>query len=137
MKLTPQLSLEELQQAFAQWRQTRQPRSVPTELRFNARALLNRHGTTEVLRTLGINHSMLSRWKHHYEATPDAEAGFVALPVSAEPSRSVEVAEPIPAPPEATPLRLTIRREAEALALSGELSLAQWRAALSLLGVGR
>ena len=93
----------------------------------------------DVLRALDISHSMLSRWKRRYAATPssDAERGFVALPVSDAPSRDEAVAERPSVAVETLPLRLTIRREASGLALSGELSVAQWRAALSLLETGR
>ena len=55
MKIVPKLSLNELRQAYAQWRQTRQPRAVPSELRWNTLALLEQHRTAEVLQVLGIN----------------------------------------------------------------------------------
>lgn len=132
MNLSPQLSLVELQQAFSEWRQTRQPRYVPDELRKQALGLLSQHSRTELTRALGINYSMLIRWKRQYEATETAAAGFVSLPVN-----GAEKPERVSAPLESVPLRLTIRREAETLTLSGELSLAQWRSALSLLETGQ
>ena len=128
MTISAKLNLAELQAAFAEWRLTRQPRSVPTALRVNTLALLDQHPSGEILRTLGINHSMLRRWKDQQGIA--SGPAFVALPgpgvasgggCTVGPSRDTGV------------LNLTIRREAQALALSGELSLAQWRAALSLL----
>lgn len=126
MKSTPPLTLEQLQQAFAEWRQTRQPRSVPTELRLNALALVQEHGTAAVLRALELSHSVLDRWKRKYETQPQAAQGFVTLPMAPEVHAEM-------APAVRSALRLTVRREAQGVVLSGELSLAQWRAALSLL----
>jgi len=130
MKSSPLLTLEQLQQAFAEWRQTRQPRRVPTELRLNTLALVNVHGTAVVLRALKLSHSVLDRWKRKYDAQPEAERGFVALPVA--PQFTPEVV-----PAASSALRLTLRREPQGLVLSGELSLAQWRMALSLLELER
>lgn len=133
MNESPHLSLQELQQAFAHWRQTRQPRYVPTELRLNALALLERHGTAVVLRTLAINHTMLSRWKRQYSlvASDVDTPAFVALPECTERPLPPVMAEPSSGA--AAPLRLTIRRDAAGLELNGTLSIAQWQTALSLL----
>lgn len=128
MKSSPPLTLEQLQQAFAEWRRTRQPRAVPTELRRNALALAQEYGPAVVLRTLELSDSVLARWKQKHPTTSQAPQGFVPLPVVTE--RHSEV---VPAANSA--LRLTIRREAQGLALSGEMSLSQWREALSLLEV--
>ena len=130
MKPSPSLTLEQLQQAFAEWRQTRQPRSVPTELRHHALALAQAHGTATVLRTLALSHSVLARWKQKYRATPPTQRDFVALPAAPEiHTQGIPVA--------ACALRLTLRREPQGLVLSGELSLPQWREALSLLEAER
>lgn len=126
MKSSPPLTLEQLQQAFAQWRRTRQPRAVPTELRLNALALAQEYGPTVVLRTLELSHSVLTRWKQKHPTTSQAQRGFVPLPAVTELHSEV-----VPAANSA--LRLTIRREAQGLVLSGELSVAQWRTALRLL----
>jgi len=81
MNRAPQLSLNELQQAFAQWRQTRQPRYVPDELREQALGLLSRHSRTELTRALGINYSMLKRWQSR-RADGLVSAEFVELPAA-------------------------------------------------------
>lgn len=133
MNRAPQLSLNELQQAFAQWRQTRQPRYVPDELRQQALRLLSRHSRTELTRALGINYSMLKRWQSR-PAGSSRNSDFVELP-QAMPN---EVIALVASQAENSGLlKLTVRREAEALTLSGELSMAQWQAALSLLETGR
>jgi transposase-like protein len=111
---------------------------VPSELRLNTLALLGQHRVAEVLQVLGINHSMLSRWKRQYDVTASGagvEAGFVALPTRAESRDSESLVEPPPL--EAAQLRLTIRRDAQGLSLSGDMSLTQWRTALSLLELER
>ena len=133
MNRAPQLSLSELQHAFAQWRQRRQPRYVPDELRQQALGLLLRHSRTELTRALGINYSMLKRWQSR-PAGWSTNLDFVELPQA----MSNEVIALAASQAENSgPLKLTVRREAEALTLSGELSVAQWRAALSLLEPGR
>ena len=128
MNRAPQLSLSELQHAFAQWRQTRQPRYVPDELRQQALGLLSRHSRTALTRALGINDSMLKRWQSR-PAGSARNSDFVELHevIALAASRAEN----------SGPLKLTVRRDPEALTLSGELSVAQWRAALSLLETGR
>lgn len=79
MNIAPQLSLSELQHAFAHWRQRRQPRSVPEELRQQALGLLLRHSRTELIRALGINYSMLKRWQS-LRAGSSITSDFVELP---------------------------------------------------------
>ena len=133
MNRAPQLSLSELQQAFAQWRQTRQPRYVPDELRQQALELLSRHSRTELTRALGINYSMLKRWQSR-PAGWSRNLDFVELP-QAIPHEVIALAAS--QAENSGPLKLTVRRDPEALTLSGELSVAQWRAALSLLEPGR
>jgi len=128
MTISAKLNLADLQAAFAEWRETRQPRSVPTALRVNTLALLGQHPTGEILRTLGINHSMLRRWKDQHGI--GSGPAFVALPGPGAASGGGRTVGPNR---DTAVLNLTIRREADSLALSGELSLAQWRAALSLL----
>jgi hypothetical protein len=128
MTISAKLNLADLQAAFAEWRETRQPRSVPTALRVNTLALLGQHPTGEILRTLGINHSMLRRWKDQQGI--GSGPAFVALPGPGATSGAERTVGPNR---DTAVLNLTIRREADSLALSGELSLAQWRAALSLL----
>ena len=133
MNIAPQLSLSELQHAFAQWRQQRQPRYVPDELRQQALGLLSRHSRTELTRALGINYSMLKRWQVR-RADVSVSSEFVELSAA----MSNENTALSPAQTEASvPLKLSVRREAEALTLSGELSVTQWQAALSLLEPGR
>lgn len=130
MVLEPELSLAELQDAFARWRQTRRPRQIPPALGANAVALLGRHRTNEILRALGIDHRTLMRWKRQYgegEAVSPPTPAFVALPAPAPPAVAVAKQEA---------LALTLTRQAgdgTALSLDGKLTLGQWRAALTLL----
>lgn len=129
MAVEPELSLAELRDAFARWRQTRRPRQIPPALGANAVALLGRHRTNEILRALGIDHRTLMRWKRQYgadEAVAPSTPAFVALPAPVPPAAVVE--------DEA--LALTLTRQAgdgTALSLDGTLTLGQWRAALTLL----
>lgn len=131
MILEPELSLAELQDAFARWRQTRRPRQIPPALGANAVALLGRHRTNEILRTLGIDHRTLMRWKRQYgegEAVTSPTPAFVALPAPASPVVAPRATEEA--------LALTLTRQAgdgTALSLDGQLTLGQWRAALTLL----
>lgn len=133
MNLEAELSLSELQEAFAEWRQTRRPRKIPPKLGANAVALLGQHRTNEILRTLGIDHRTLMRWKREYGTEQgsgaDGRAGaFVALPSSPE-AAAQSVAKAL-----ATPLKVTRHAcDGTALSLEGQLTLSQWRAALSLL----
>ena len=130
MVLEPELSLAELQEAFARWRQTRRPRQIPPALGANAVALLGRHRTNEILRALGIDHRTLMRWKRQYgedEAVAPPTPAFVALPAPPPPAEAVATEEA---------LALTLTRQAgdgTALSLDGKLTLGQWRAALTLL----
>lgn len=129
MAVEPELSLAELQDAFARWRQTRRPRQIPAALGAQAVALLGRHGTNEILRTLGIDHRTLMRWKRQYgegEAVALPAPAFVALP-AAPVATAVAEDEPLA-------LRLTRQgSDGMALSLDGTLTLGQWRAALTLL----
>ena len=133
MKLAPELSLSELQEAFAAWRQTRKPRKIPSALGANAVALLGQHRTNEILRALGIDHRTLMRWKRECEteqsAVPhEADRVFIALPAE-ETSPAAPVVET-----SATRLKVTRQaRDGTQLSLEGQLTLLQWRAALSLL----
>lgn len=139
MTLVPELSLAELQGEFLRWRETRRPRQVPTPLRVNAVALLSTHSASEILNTLGINHQMLKRWRGRYgdtseTSTPPASAAFVPLTGGDEVmSPSFERLES----------RLKITRQSAdgtALSMEGELTLSQWRMAMTLLkaeGVSR
>lgn len=131
MSLEPELNLAELQEAFARWRETRRPRQIPAALGANAVALLGRHRTNEILRTLGIDHRTLMRWKRRYGAGEAAAAlapAFVALP----PAPVVAGA----AVAEEEALTLTLSRQAgdgAVWSLAGTLTPGQWRAALTLL----
>jgi hypothetical protein len=129
MNIGPQLSLTELQHAFAQWRQTRQPRYVPDELRQQALGLLSRHSRTELTRALGINYSMLKRWQVR-RSDESVSSAFVELSAAMSNENTALTLAQTEA---RVLLKLSVRREAEALTVSGELSVAQWRAALSLL----
>ena len=133
MNIAPQLSLSELQHAFAQWRQQRQPRYVPDELRQQALGLLARHSRTELTRALGINYSMLKRWQAR-RADGAVRSAFVELPAALSNENTALTLAQTEA---RVLLKLSVRREAEALTVSGELSVAQWRAALSLLEMGQ
>jgi hypothetical protein len=127
MSLKPKLNLAELQEAFARWRETRRPRQIPAALGANAVALLERHGTNEILRTLGIDHRTLMRWKRRY-GKAEAAPAFVELPA---PTPALEA--PVV---EGEALALTLTRHAgdgTALSLEGELTPEQWRVAVALL----
>lgn len=130
MALPAELTLEQLQEALAQWRQTRRPRQIPAALGANAVALLGRHRTNELLRALRIDHRTLRRWQRQYgdEAQGASRAStpaFVALPVATAPAAAEET--------EAT-LKVTRQaRDGTALSLEGTLTLRHWRAALTLL----
>lgn len=130
MAVEPEVSLAELQEAFARWRQTRRPRQIPAALGAQAVALLGRYRTNELLRALRIDHRTLMRWKRQYgegEAVALPAPAFVALPAAA----------PVEAPGAADePLALTLTRQGgdgAAWSLAGTLTLGQWRAALTLL----
>ena len=133
MILKPELSLAELQEAFARWRQTRRPRQIPPALGANAVALLGQHRTTEILKALRIDHRTLKRWKGQYgggaEAAPKVSAAaFVTLapPPSVAAEAACEVSD--------TMLKFTRQAgDGTALSVEGRLTLAQWRAAMSLL----
>lgn len=135
MALEAELNLSALSEAFSRWRQTRRPRHIPTELRINAVALLSQHRTTEILRTLRLDHRTLMRWKRAYDEasesrTPPTPPGFIALPATAAP---VDVAAR-----EAQQPSLKVTRHGDdgtVLSLEGRLTLAQWRLAVTLLGV--
>lgn len=132
MVLSAELSLAELQVEFARWRATRSPRQVPTPLRVNTVALLSKHSTSEILKTLKINHTMLKRWRERYGEEPP--------PVSAPSQKefvTLSAADELTAPAsERFDSRLKITRQAAdgtALSLEGELTLSQWRVAMTLL----
>jgi len=117
-------------QALAAWRTHRQPRHVPHELREQIVALLEPYSVAEIVRTLRINYQMLNQWRRQLSEAaepPVAEAppAFIALPAAV-------VVEPASA---ALPA-LTITHHqgsGSAVSLQGQLSVAQWRQALSLL----
>jgi len=104
---------------------------VPDELRQQALGLLSRHSRTELTRALGINYSMLKRWQS-LRAGSSTNLDFVEL-LQAMSNEAIALAAS--QAEHSGPLKLTVQRDA--LTLSGELSVAQWRAALGLLEVGR
>lgn len=128
MAVESEVSLAELQDAFARWRQTRRPRQIPAALGAQAVALLGRYRTNELLRALKIDHRTLMRWKRQYgegDAVGPPAPAFVALPAPAPAAEA-----------EDETLALTLTRQAgdgTALSLAGQLTLGQWRAALTLL----
>lgn len=132
MSSEPELSLVELQEALARWRQTRRPRQIPAELGAKAVALPGRYKTNELLRALGIDHRTLMRWKRQYgqgeAAAASAAETFVELPAAA----AVEPASRL----EDEALSLTLTRQGSdgsRLTLAGTLSLEHWRVAVELL----
>ena len=139
MALTAELSLTELQMEFVRWRETRSPRQVPTPLRVNAVALLGVHSTSEILKTLKINHQMLKRWRRRYGDEPEATAtppSTAFVPLNAGHEVTLPSSERLES-------RLKITRQTvdgTALSVEGELTLSQWRVAMTLLtaeGVAR
>lgn len=132
MPLVAELSLAELQREFVRWRETRSSRQVPTPLRVNAIALLGEHSVSEILKTLGINHQMLTRWRRRYGDDPQrvsvpSQGAFVPLNAAREVTPSAS---------ERFDSRLKITRQTAdgtALSVEGELTLAQWRVAMTLL----
>lgn len=119
------LSLEDLSAAIAHWRAHRQPRSVPVELKRNAVALLSQYRKAEVRRSLQITHSLLDRWQQQYgNVTEACEAGLVALPSLPDTHAHVTDERRLP---------LTVRGSRAGVELQGELTVAQWQQALSLV----
>ena len=132
MSLIAELSLAELRIEFARWRETRCPRHVPTPLQENTVALLSTHSTSELLKTLGINHQMLKRWRRRYGDEPTQvsaplRGAFVPLEAGEEPRRPAA---------ERFDSMLKITRQTPdgtALSVEGQLTLSQWRVAITLL----
>lgn len=116
-------------EALNVWRSHRRPPHVPHELREQMVALLDYYSVAEIVRTLRINHQMLKQWRRQFAAAEpsggEANPAFIALPpaVAVEPASAV-----LPA------LTITHHRgSGQAVSLQGQLNVAQWRQALSLL----
>ena len=122
--ITPALS--EVQAAFAQWRASGKTRYTPEALRKQAVALLADHSMREVIQALRVDHRRLHAWRRAFSALPPPlPQRFVELP---------SVASPAAASPASASLTLTRQgRDGAAVSIAGELALAHWRWALSLL----
>jgi primosomal replication protein N len=122
------LSLADVQQAFAHWRRERPTYSVPPALRAQAVGLLAQHRVSDVMKALRLDHRRLSRWRRELAATNAAIAvsDFVELPAAALKAPAVV----LPA------LALTLTRQAvdgSTVTIAGTLNAVQWRWALEML----
>jgi hypothetical protein len=128
-------TLAEVSDAFTHWRQTRTRPRTPELLQQQVVLLLSHYRTNEVLKTLGLCHKNVKRWKQRWlpaqeEVSVADPAAFVALPMSAE---IVSAALPVAA----IELKLSRQtRDGVMLSLEGSLSKAQWHWALGLLHEG-
>jgi len=124
-------TLAEVSDAFTHWRQTRTRPRTPELLQQQVVLLLSRYRVNEVLKTLGLCHKNVKRWKQRWlpaqEVVVGDPAAFVALPMNAE-----IVSQPLPV----APIELKLSRQSgdgALLSVEGSLSKAQWHWALSLL----
>ncbi len=85
----PNLTLEEVQDHFQQWRDTRQSQTerIPDDLLAEANSLLDRYPQSDILRTLGLNRQRLLSAESLPPAPTSAEyedattsASFVQIP---------------------------------------------------------
>lgn len=122
--------LADVQAAFAQWRRTRTTHRTPLALRQQAVGLLAEHRISEVTSALGVNHGQLNRWRREVSPATDTttDSAFVELPMALRPAPEVAL------PPAGVSLTLTRQTsDGGTLSISGQLSEAQWRWAMSLL----
>lgn len=126
MSTKPLLSLTELQTELTDWRSHRQPRHIPSWIREQAVRLLSQHKPCEIKRALHLNHRTLKRWKEEYREclvgqSTEKPPRFISL-ATMEPLTSV--------------LELKVSGQVcggTPISIEGNLSLEQWRSALSLL----
>lgn len=125
-------TLAEVSEAFTHWRQTRTSPRTPEMLQQQVVLLLSRYRVNEVLKTLGLCHKNVKRWKQRWlpaqeEVSVGDPAAFVALPQSTEVMSELSPVGPI---------ELKLSRQSvdgSTLAVEGSLSKSQWRWALRLL----
>jgi len=125
-------TLAEVAEAFAHWRRTRTSPRTPDVLQQQTVGLLSRYRVNEVLRTLGLCHKSVKRWKQRWlpelaGLSATEASGFVALPM---------VSEVVPEVSPVGPIELKLTRQTGTgvrLSLEGSLSKAQWHWALRLL----
>jgi transposase-like protein len=135
-------SLSTVETYFAHWRSTRSNLQTPHELKEQAVSLLSNHTMNEICRGLGVNHSMIKRWREEVEQCSaavvserpittevDSGAAFVELPTTA-----AAMPTAVHEPDQTLTLTLTHERgDGQRLIVSGQLSTQQWRWALELV----
>ena len=121
-------SLEQVRQAFSDWRAGGAPHRTPVELQRQAASLLDRHTAGRICKALSLDHRRLKRWRAQLmnagELSPQHSAAFVEVPATS----STAMAAPA--------LSLTLTHQSpdgRALSISGHLEASGWRWALGLL----
>jgi hypothetical protein len=111
----PQTSLAEVKAQFTHWRTTRESRRVPVpeSLKVQALNLLKHNKTSHVIKTLGINSSMLKSWQADQVPKPLA-SNSTFVPVQIPESSQDSIVE----------LKLSYGQGVE-LCVKGEFSLTQ------------
>jgi hypothetical protein len=127
MQQDPKLTLSELKQEWTEWRTNGRSRQTPLHLKEQALAQLKIHKASVVVKTLGLNSTMLKRWKQEKGAnSTDLSTSFITLPaITPNIAESSQLT---------FPLKITHHvSDGSALSLEGRLSIAHWQAALTLL----
>lgn len=120
--MNPTPTLESVQAAFQQWRQSKtQLRArTPDELRQQALALRDHHSSSEICRALGITRGMFRAWQGQPVSAP---VEFIALPATTVPEQAI-----------ATPITLELTRaNGDHWRLQGDPSAAQLGTLVTLL----
>jgi hypothetical protein len=131
MSPSPHVTLAEVADEFADWRQTRTRLRTPPELQKKVMALLSSYRVGEVLKALNLSHKNVMAWKRRW--TPEAvlsgaEPGPTFLPLPGSAVASAWSEEP------RVYLKLSRHQGAEtSWSIEAELSADQWPWALSLL----
>ena len=128
-------SLDQVRQAFSDWRAAGATHRTPVELQRQAASLLDRHTAGRICKALSLDHRRLKRWRAELmnagESSAQRSAAFVEVPATS----STAMAAPAPVlSPSAMSLTLTHRSaDGSALSISGHLEAPGWRWALGLL----
>lgn len=128
-------SLEQVQQAFSDWRASGGSHRTPLELQRQAASLLDGHTSGSICKALSLDHRRLKRWREELmssdKSSPESCSEFVEVPEMTSPAP--------PTPPamfSASGLSLTMTHQCSdgsTVSISGHLEAPGWRWALSLL----
>jgi len=128
------LSLEQVAQAFSDWRASGRTRRTPSQLQRQAASLLDQHSVSTVIKALGLDRKRLKVWR---QALLSNEPAVSPSPDFHDVPAANRQMTPMPLGTlDSSGLSLTLTRQSadgSAVSISGHLEAAGWRWALKLL----